>query len=714
MKHLVFLTVFLMLAIGGLFANLPPVVTNPSAAQRTDGSKIVDITYDVQDAESDSLTIVLTVSDDSGQTWDITPTTDNLSGDVGSGITPGVSRHIVWQAGAEGIAFDAGTYRVKITAWDSDPVPDGFVLVPAGNCRMGDTHGVCYDGDETPIHLVNLDSFYIGKYELTQQEWVDVMGSNPSHFTGNMQLPVEKVSWYDVVKYCNYRSIQEDRTPVYSVSGDTDPDNWGATFEPDVDWTASSYRLPTEAEWEYSARGATNDPDYLYAGSNTVGDVAWYNGNTGAYTHYVGQKQSNGLGLYDISGNVWEWCWDWYYDQFYLECSQDGSSLNPENSASNTNRVRRGGNWYYDEYSCRVTNRSYYEPALNGNGIGFRLAMTAPGYGENSAPIQPENPSPETGATNVQPTTTLSWQCSDPDGDDLTYDIYMGTASGVYPDSLVASSLTDTTYTPAGLHEGTTYYWKVIASDGAWINESEEWSFTVMNLPDMVYVPAGSFQMGRVGVAEPVHTVTLDAFYIGKYEVTQQEYLSVMGTNPSYFANSGRPVEQVSWYDAVAFCNALSLEAGYDPCYIIAGENTICDFTASGYRLPTEAEWEYAARGATNDPDYIYAGSDTIGDVAWYDGNSGSQTHPVGEKDFNGIGTHDQTGNVYEWCWDWYGPYSEVLENNPTGSESGTLRIKRGGAYSSNPSLHYVSKRTYQAPDTIYCNLGLRVVRNAE
>lgn len=241
------------------------------------------------------------------------------------------------------------------------------------------------------------------------------------------------------------------------------------------------------------------------------------------------------------------------------------------------------------------------------------------------------------------------------------------------------------------------------------------------DVPDnMVFVKGGSFQMGSDDGRDnekPIHSVTVSDFYIGKYEVTQKEWKAVMGSNPSRWKGDNLPVEKVSWYDAVEFCNKKSEKEGLQKCYSGSGKNITCDFTKNGYRLPTEAEWEYAARGgieSENPNSRLYSGSNNIDDVAWYDSNSGRKTHQVGTKRQNELGIYDMTGNVWEWCWDWYGSgyYSKSPKSNPKGADSGSYRILRGGSWS-NVLDYYcrVASRGINDPGSSGSNYGFRFLR---
>lgn len=252
--------------------------------------------------------------------------------------------------------------------------PMEMVYVPGGSYLMGDTRGEGAE-DELPIHEVSVDSFYMGKYLLKQIEYDIVTGKNPSQDYGvNDEFPVYYVNWWDAVRYCNLRSIVEGYTPAYTVDGSTNPDDWVALTNITCDWDADGYRLPTEAEWEYAARGRSNIPDYLYSGSDDIDEVALYWDSMSYQTRPVGGLEPNALGIYDMSGLLFEWCWDWYHEEYYSY----SPSENPKGQADGTRRVRRGGSWSSTDPYCRVSARGRESPYSGINyTTGIRMVRSA-------------------------------------------------------------------------------------------------------------------------------------------------------------------------------------------------------------------------------------------------------------------------------------------------------------------------------------------------
>jgi formylglycine-generating enzyme required for sulfatase activity len=237
---------------------------------------------------------------------------------------------------------------------------------------------------------------------------------------------------------------------------------------------------------------------------------------------------------------------------------------------------------------------------------------------------------------------------------------------------------------------------------------------------NMVRVEGGTFQMGTNDndqvFEKPVHTVTVKSFYMGRTEVTQKEWREVMGNNPSNSRGDNLPVENISWYEAIEDCNKLSLKEGLTPAYRGSGNNIICDFNAPTYRLPTEAEWEYAAKGGNKDYiSYEYSGGDSIDSVAWYSGNSSRKTHPVGTKQPNSLGLYDMSGNVSEYCWDWYGSYGGGNQSNPVGPAGpaswGAYRVLRGGSWFDDAADTRSAARSISTPSGRSYGRGFRVVR---
>jgi formylglycine-generating enzyme required for sulfatase activity len=496
-----------------------------------------------------------------------------------------------------------------------------FVWIPPGTFQMGSNDG---EDDEKPIHTVTIsNAFYMGIYEVTQEQYQAVMGTNPSKFNGS-NLPVEMVSWDDAVEFSKKLSQKEGKT----------------------------YRLPTEAEWEYACRAGTTTKFSFGDDESQLGDYAWYKQNSGSKTHSVGTLKPNAWGLYDMHGNVWEWCLDFYAKDWYSK----GPAENPlnESHGDKNSRVIRGGGWLYDSsILCRVSDRIGDHPYDRNVLSGFRIVLDS-----NSEEPQSNKDSGKVGISGVEPSSM------DPVPS---------------PQNKPSSHLLTTNVKPlpSSPQQGT------------------EWENSIgMKL---VWIPPGTFQKGSTDRDDqkPIHTVTITkGFYMGVYEVTQEQYQQVMGNNPSQFkGNDNLPIETVTWDEAVEFCKKLSeLEKG------------------KTYRLPTEAEWEYACRAGTTTK-FSYGDDESqLGDYAWYKQNSGDKTHSVGEKKPNAWGLYDMHGNVWEWCHDWYGSYTSDSQSNPIGPTSGEYRVFRGGCWYSISSVCRVSYRGHFYPLFRHIFLGFRIV----
>lgn len=221
-----------------------------------------------------------------------------------------------------------------------DSIANNMVWVTGGRFTMGNISG---EADEKPENEIVIDGFAINKYPVTQYEWKMVMGNNPSEFSGCDQCPVEMVSWNDAQRF------------IERLNG----------------LTRKKYVLPTEAEWEYAAKGGLQTNRYRYSGSDNIEEVGWYTDNSGRHPHPVGEKKPNELGLYDMTGNVWEWCQDWYHKNYYE--SQPGN--NPTGPKTGGARVRRGGSWFTQEKNCTTATRNSVKQDYKDDIGGFRLAQ---------------------------------------------------------------------------------------------------------------------------------------------------------------------------------------------------------------------------------------------------------------------------------------------------------------------------------------------------
>jgi formylglycine-generating enzyme required for sulfatase activity len=588
----------------------------------------------------------------------------------------------------------------------TDSIGMTLVPIPAGEFQMGspDSDPDALD-NERPQHRVRITRpFYLGACPVTQAQYQAVMGENPSRFKDQPENPVETVSWYDAVRFCNRLSEREGLRPFYTIDGEhvTVPD-----------WGGAGYRLPTEAEWEYACRAGTTTRYSCGDDPAALGDHTWYSENSAQTTHPVRQKHPNSWGLHDMHGNVWEWCWDGFSKGYYQQLSIQSPVDDPLGPLEVADRVIRGGSWIDVARFLRSAFRGGKWPEEPSRNVGFRVARGRSRLEERDTEIPAG-----AGMAGLEPGPGNQPAPSDSEPADRTVEFTSPETSETAP------------------------------------SRSVETSGSVTNSIGMTLapIPAGEFLMGSPG-SDPdadddekhQHRVRITRpFYLGACPVTQAEYGAVMGEDPSRFkAQPENPVERVSWYDAMRFCNRLSEREGLRPFYMIEGDRlTVPDWGGAGYRLPTEAEWEYACRAGTTTRYSFGDDPATLGDYAWYSGNSAQATHPVRQKRPNPWGLHDMYGNVWEWCWDvWDAEYyqqftDELPVDDPRGppdalarearsekrgrkskaaAEPADLRasgrVIRGGGWIAYPRYLRSAFRFRRWPGDRYDYLGFRVAR---
>ena len=475
--------------------------------------------------------------------------------------------------------------REKVVVLGKD-VTLNMILIPAGKFMMGFIK-IPSDPfsnkqiqqpwpDELPKHEVALTkAFFMGKTEVTQEQWFEVMDDNPSRIKGR-RLPVTDVSWEDCQDFIKKLNAK--------ING--------------------GYRLPTEAEWEYACRAGTTTA-YSFGDSITKSDA----NIEGDSIKAVGSYKPNAFGLYDMHGNVWEWCEDWY-------ATYPARMVTDPKGLGGRCHVLRGGSFSYNIAFARSSGRgSPDSPYIRDFNSGFRLAETT-----NILADVVTQPKPN--QMNIIPASGILLA--------VPFDEAM--AKEVQKE--VAKNLQNKVEDKEDLEKG-------------------------INL-EMVLIPSGKFMRGA---PKKDNVVTLTKpFYMGKFEVTQEQWEAVMGNNPSSKTKGAKlPVTDVSWEDCQGFIKKLNAK------------------TKGGYRLPTEAEWEYACRAGTN-TEYSFGENITPKDANYKDSYIGKPVI-VGSYKGNAFGLFDMHGNVWEWCEDWYGEYPVEEVTNPRGPATGEYRALRGGSF---------------------------------
>jgi formylglycine-generating enzyme required for sulfatase activity len=333
-----------------------PVVSNVRATQRV-GRLAVEISYDVAAADGDKLEVNVAVSEDGGQTY--AELANGVTGDVGRGVAAGTNKRVVWEPDEAWLGRSLSQLRFRVSTTGCRPVA-GMVWIPPGRFTMGSPPKEADrredEGPQTEVTLTK--GFWLGKHEVTQREWLEVMGSNPSHFKGGPDLPVDTVSWDEATGYCK-KLTERERVAKRLPEG----------YE---------YCLPTEAQWEYACRAGTKSATAYgerlsSSQANFDGRYPYNGGAKGPYlgkTAKVGSYAPNGWGLYDMHGNVREWCLDRYEHEL-----PGGSVSDPRGPWSGSYRVRRGGSWIFNGRNCRSAYRLRDVPGYQSDDLGFRLAL---------------------------------------------------------------------------------------------------------------------------------------------------------------------------------------------------------------------------------------------------------------------------------------------------------------------------------------------------
>jgi formylglycine-generating enzyme required for sulfatase activity/serine/threonine protein kinase len=574
---------------------------------------------------------------------------------------------------------EAWAKHLGVLVEDTNSLGMKLVLIPPGEFEMGATPeeiqwasgegGKGYNGqpwyfygvpNEAPRHRVQITKpFYLGMYPVTQAEYETVMGVNPSEFAKDKhekaqgidtrRHPVEKVNWDDATDFCRKLSAMPAERAARRV-----------------------YRLPTEAEWEYACRAGTTTRWWCGDDEAELEAVAWHHGNAGGTTHPVGQKRPNAWRLYDMHGNVWQWCADWFSQDYYRQSSPS----DPQGPATGSLRVLRGGSYGHFPSACRAAFRDIFGPATRYSDYGFRVVAEV--AGKEQARNQPDAPTTTStaGDSHAPPPAVAPFDATKAKQHQDAWAKYLGV-----PVEMTDSIGMKLVLIPPGEFDmGSTHEEVEWASAYGKKYKESQWYF------DQV---SSESPRHRVKIAKP--------FYLGKYQVTQEQWEAVMGNNPSMIKAPTNPVENVSWDHCQMFLAKLNAKFG--------GQG-------GKFQLPTEAQWEYACRAGSTTR-YFFGDDDArLGEYAWYEDNSSQKTHPVGGKKPNAWGLYDMHGSVWKWCADWYDNmyYADSPTDDPAGPAEGSTRVVTGGCWFTHAGTCRSAHRLNLTPETHDHGIGFRVV----
>jgi len=571
------------------------------------------------------------------------------------------------------------------------------------------------DDDESPQHHVTLtQGYWMADTQVTQELWIGVEnGKNPSYFEGSRN-PVERVSW---------EGCQEWLKGLGDIYPQMQPS------------------LPTEAQWEYACRAGSTGVYCFGDSEEELEKYAWYSKNSAKTTHPVGEKLPNTWGLYDMHGNIWEWCLDWYAE------FTKASVTDPVGASRGTTRVIRGGCWFNTARLLRSACRVRFAPGSRSLYLGFRLLSSALGAEPSEGAMLP---------VAEQGTERVRIGSAEPAYEFLRSVDLDATGNSTPEEEF--SELDVTAYTSIRVVSDQEGYQFDRLEKPSWAVDFGSDSYGLFATFEikpvrqrMRWIPPGKFMMGSPEGKDfkrddegPQHEVIITrGYWMFDTPCTQGLWTALMGDNPSYFPDPERPVEQVSWEDAVGFSKKLNerLAKDYPP-----NVNSLVDgWDRLLFRLPTEAEWEYACRaGTTGD---TYAGdldlksreqtkSEILDSIAWYGGNSGHKydleksvemswlkdlqaeekrggARKVSQKSPNPWGLYDMLGNVWEWCQNWYGEYPVERVVDPTGPTQGSDRVLRGGSWYNRARDLRSACRRRLFPGDLRKFLGFRLLSSA-